>query len=63
MHSFIAADHDQTVLKSENHWRNYTVGPSSLLYVRNWSLKFQVSAISSLSFKMSHISPSVNFRY
>ena len=32
--------------------RNYNVGPLSLPHERNWSLKFQASTISPLSFKI-----------
>ena len=34
-----------------NFWRNYNIGLSNLPYVRNWSLKFQVSTISPSSLK------------
>ena len=33
------------------YWRNYNIGPWSLPCVRNWSLKFEASTISPLSFK------------
>ena len=32
--------------------RNYNVGPLSLPYVCNWSLKFQASTINPLTFKI-----------
>ena len=31
--------------------RNYNIGPSSLSYVRNWSLKFETCTIDPLSFQ------------
>ena len=38
------------IIWREKRRRNYNVNPSSLLYVRNWSLKFEASTIGPSSF-------------
>ena len=43
---------DATWCKGFIQGRNYNVGPLSLPHKRNWSLKFQASTISPLSFKI-----------
>ena len=35
----------------KNFRRNYNIGPLSLPYVRNWSLKFEACAIGPSSFQ------------
>ena len=42
---------EKSELKFQVWNHNYTISPSSLLCVCNWSLKFQVSTISPLSFQ------------